>query len=458
MRRWVWIPMVLGLLGASACGEPAANPPKTAADEKVKEAPKVPASQLGHFASPDGFVGFVLDRTGDKPKLKLDKTNDVVELFLEDAKEKGDKIGTWMNGPDGKHWLFLSVNGGLGYIKPEARANVAEYNVGKIMVPMGRDGDAEKLGEATAKGIASPPPEKTPYDLAVEKLAAMSVVKKWPQYKPQDSGNLAKIEEAIKAVDASVLVRVSAKGAESASWQPASPYIDNTQQGLGGRVEGYPSDTPWDKNGKGLAKYGGTLIARVVFGEPSRLRTATLKGWPPALAAGTPGMVWMVDGSTVVFVTLDGGRYHLSLSSSPDKEGLPVDMGAGSPASWPAPVQHALIDVDSIRGFAKGGAVAEKVGKDIEALDDGYWACVNKVWDEGKKEADKIEASQEPIDKKAGKMSSIPKRYEEKAKKDCEGAKKKVEEGLVKFIEDRVKERTSLAEKAKARAAALGLK
>jgi hypothetical protein len=458
MRRWLWIPVALGLFGAAACDEAGTTPPKTAADEKAKDAPKVPGSHLGHYASPDGFVGLVLDRTGDKPKLKIDKTNDVIELFLEDALDRGNKVGTWMNGPDGKHWLFLSVEGGFGYIKPEARGNSSAREVERFATPLSRDGDADKLGEATQKGIATPPPAKTPYDLAEEKLTAMSVVKKWPQMKPEDSGNLAKVEEAIKAADASVLVRVSAKGAEKAAWAPASPYIGNTNQSLGGRVSGYPSDTPWDKNGKGLAKYGGELAARVAYGDPSRLRTQTLKGWPAPLAAGTPGLIWMVDGTTVVFVTLDGGRYHLELSGTPDKDGLPVDMGAGSPASWPAPIQHALVDVDSIRGFAKGGAVAEKVGKDIEAVDDGYWSCVNNVWAEGKKEADKIEASQDPLDKKAGKMSSIPKRYEEKAKKDCEGTKKKVEEALVKFIEDRIKERQAVYEKSKARAASLGLK
>ncbi len=459
MRRLWWIPVVFSLTSLAACEEPATNqPPKSAADAPKTDKAKIPASQLGHYASPDAFIGFVLDRTGDKPKLKMDKTTDVVELFLEDALDKGNKVGHFMNGPDGRHWLFLGENGAFGYFKPEARGNVEVYNMDRLLVPMSRDADADALGAANLKGIASLPPEQTPYDKAHEQLLAISVTKKWAQFKPEDSGNLAKIEELIKVMDASVLVRVTAKGAESARWAPASPYIGNANQSLGGSVEGYPSDEPWEKSAKGLPKYGGTLKDAPLYSRPSRLRTNTLKGWPTPLAAGTPGVLWMLDSSTVVFVTLDGGRYHLSLSGRPETDGLPVEMGGGSPASWPAPIQHALVDVDTVRGFAKGGAIPEKGGKDMEALDDGYWACVNKVWEEGKKEADKVEASQESADKKMGKLSGIPKKYEQKAVKDCEGAKKKLEEGLVAFIEARIKERNAVYEKAKARAATLGLK
>jgi hypothetical protein len=461
MRRFGVLVLLLGLLGSAACEDTATTtPPKTAADDTAKtgDAPKVPASQLGHYASPDGFVGFVFDRTGDKPKMQMDKSNDIVELFLEDARDRGDKVGTWLNGPDGKHWLFLGENGGFAYIKPESRGNVDLRHIDSFAVSMGRDGDAKPLGAPTQKGIATPPPEKTEFDKAGEKLTAMSVVKRWPSFKPEDSGNLAKIEELLKSLDAAALVRISAQGSEKGHWAPASQYYGGAQNSLGGRVEGYPLDDAWDKNAKGIAKHGGALRARIAFGEPSRLRTATLKGWPVKLAVGTPGVVWMVDGTRVVFVSLDGGRYELELSNHPDKEGMPVEMGAGSPASWPAPIQHALIDVESIRGFAKGGAVPDKTGKDIEALDDGWWSCVNKAWDEGRKESDKIEASQDGADKKRGKLSSIPKRYEEKAAKDCEPAKKKLEEGLLGFIEARIKERTALYDKAKARAAALGVK
>jgi hypothetical protein len=416
----------------------------------------IPPTKLGHYASPDGFTGFILDRTGDKPKFQMDKLTDVVELFMEDALDKGSKVGTFLNGPDGRAWLFIGENGSFIFIPEGKRGPLALRDVERVGVQVGRDADAKPLASATKVGVASPPPAKTPWDLASEKLNAITVKKKFSQFKSEDSGNLAKVEEALKLVDASMLVRVTAKGAEGARWSPASPYIGDGQQGLGGEVSGFPSDKPFEKNAKGLAKYGGEIGgAYIEFGSPSRLKTRTLKGWPAPLAAGTPGILWMTDSSTLVFVTFDGGRYHLSLPGNPDTDGMPVEMGAGPAAGWPPPLQHELVNVDTIRGFAKGSAVPAKLGTDIEAVDDGWWSCVNKTWETGKTEIDKIEASSADMNTKFGKATGIRKSQEQKAEKDCAPHKKKLEDALVAFIEARGKERMALYDRVKGRIAGL---
>ncbi|AKT38294.1 hypothetical protein [Chondromyces crocatus] len=462
MRTSCWVPFAFALLGSIGCESTASAPPPQSAHEGAavtkKRDEKIPPFRLGHFSSPDGFVAIVLDRTGELPKVQHDREKDVVELFVEEARDAGEVAGHWLNGPGGQHWFFLGTDGALWFIRPEARANATVRHLRSVATPLSRDAEADPLGAPTQRGSATPPPEKSAYEKAGEQLEALSVRARLPKFLPEESGNLAKIEEALGAIDASMLVRVSAKGAAAARWAPASEYIGNVQQGLGGRIDGYASDDPWDKAGKGLAKHGGQLRARVAFGEPSRLRTHLLTGWPPPLAEGTPGVVWMVSGGTVVFVSLDGGRYVISIPNDVAEQGLPVIPGAGALAQWPAPVQHALVDVDSIRGFAKGNAVPAQVGKDIEALDDAWFQCVNKAWGEGRKEGEKIEASPESYDRKRGKLSAIPKKYETKAQKDCAETKQKLEEGLVAFIEARTKARLSLHEKAKARAAALGVK
>jgi len=362
-----------------------------------------------------------------------------------------------MNGPDGKHWLFLGKGGDLGYIKPEARARASLDNLRGIAVSISQDAKADPLGAPTQKGVATPPPEKTLYDLARERLVAIAVLTKWKQFKPEDSGNLAKVGEAIQQADASMFVRVTAKGAEHAAWAPASEYIGGVHQGLGGRVGGYPADEPWDKaKGAGIQKYGGILKGHPQYASPSRLRLHTMKGWPQPLAANTPGIVWMLDSSTIVFVSLDGGRYELSLPNDIEKDGAPIEGGLGPQSSWPPPLQHSLVDVDSVRGFAKGNAVPQKVGADIEALDDAWFDCVNRAWSEGKKEHDAVAATQGSADQKAGKLSGIPKKYEAKAIKDCAPDIKKLEQGLLQFIEARDKERSALYDKAKARAVSVG--
>lgn len=422
------------------------------------EATDVPTSKLGHYATADGFIGFTLDRTGEVPKFQLDNTSAVVALFIEDALDRGNQVGHFLNGPDGRAWLFISTAGDFFFISAEKRGELAAGDVKQVGVRVTRDGGATPLEAATQKGIATLLPLKTTFDLASEKLGELSVITKFPQFKKEDSGNLAKLEELLPLLDASLIVRVSAKGAESARWSPASPYIGDALHGLGGDVGGYTSETAWDKNAKGLAGHGGLLDVDVRYGSPSRLRLQRQKGWPTPLAAGTPGVIWMTDSTTIVFVSLDGGRYHLALTAAPDKDGLPVDFNAGSPSSWPAPLQHTLLDVNAVRGFAKGGAVSAKVGGDIEALDDAWWACVDKVWEAGRKDEDAIQAGPGGADAKQGKLSAVPKRYEEKAKKDCAPTKKKLEEGLLAFIEQRSKERAALYEKAKARVATLGVK
>jgi hypothetical protein len=454
--RFSVLKLTLTLATGVACSSstPSTNNTPTKGDAASDEA--IPPTKLGHYASPDGFTAFTLDRTGDKPKLQMDKSTDVVELFLEDALDKGTKVGTFLNGPDGRAWLFIGEGGDFIFIPDGKRGELAARDVDRIGVRVSRDADAKPLGAATKVGVASPPTAKTPWDIASEKLTAITVRKKFSQFKPEDSGNLAKVEEALKLVDASMLVRVTAKGAESARWSPASPYIGDVQQGLGGEVGGFPSDKPFEKNGKGLAKFGGEIGgAYIEFGSPSRLKTRTLKGWPPPLAAGTPGVLWMTDSSTLVFVTFDGGRYHLSLPSNPDSEGMPVEMGAGPASGWPAPLQHELVNVDTIRGFAKGSAVPAKTGTDIEAVDDGWWSCVNKTWENGKKEIDKIEATSADMNTKFGKATGVRKTHEQKAEKDCASHKKKLEDALVAFIEARSKERTALYDRVKGRLGSL---
>jgi hypothetical protein len=128
-----------------------------------------------------------------------------------------------------------------------------------------------------------------------------------------------------------------------------------------------------------------------------------------------------------------------------------VERGAGPQASWPAPLQHALIDVDGIRALAKGNAVAAQVGKDIEAADDGWFNCFNDVWKKTKPELEKVEASAASANDKWGRLGGIRKSAELSAPKTCEPKKKELDAALSKFIEARNAERLAVFEKAKAR-------
>jgi hypothetical protein len=425
--------------GSSTPPPAAANAPTTTSSPDSKDGVVRPITQgqlkVAHYASGDGTVGLVLDRTGAHPKVRMDGTKDVIELTMVEDRHFGERRGWLLKSPDGKNWLYLTTEGSLSYFT--ARDELA----------LNSDKAAEALPAPTVAGQYVAP--KSGHDATIERLTPLTVMKRLSQYKPQDSGNLAKVGEALLAAPPEIFVHLTDAGAKEAHWAPASAHIDNVTQGLGGRVGyGHAEDT-WDKSKAGLAGYGGKLVPmNMEYGSPNRLRMSKLQGWPAPLAANTPGVLWEIQDSTAVFVAVDGGRYEISISS----EGGPlVEPGAGPSASWPAPLQHALIDVDSVRGLAKGGAIAEATGKEAEKADDAWWSCVNDQWKATKPELDKIEASSMSANDKWGRLVGARKSAEMKAPAKCAPEQKKLEAWLVTFIQARSKERQAIFDKTKAR-------
>ena len=439
--------LVAGVLMSVACGGQSPAPvtaakPDAKADAKNDKAEKsdgvvrpITSGQLqvAHYATADGVLGLVLDRTSARPKVRIDGEKDITELTMEEDRFGGERRGWYLKSPDGTNVLYLGARGNLKIFR------------GRDDLALNSDKPAEPLPAATIAGEYKRP--KSAYDLEVEALTPLGLMKRSPAFKPEDSGNLAKVAEALAAATPDMLVHVTEIGSKRASWMPASRRIGNVTQGLGGTVSHGPSDEKWDKQKPGIAKFGGILIPmRSEFNSPNRLYLYAMQGFPAPLAVGTPGILWDVDGGTVVFVAFDGGRYEMSVS-----DGKVVEPGIGPQASWPAPLQHALIDVGNIRALAKGTAVAAQVGTDIEAADDAWFTCVNEQWKKAKSELDKAEASPASANDKWGKLGGIRKSAELAAPKTCEPKKKALDAALTKFIEARNVERLAVLEKAKAK-------
>jgi hypothetical protein len=432
-----------GVLFSVACGaaspapvtaaKPDAKPEKTEKSDGVVRPITDGQLQVAHYATRDGVLGLVLDRTGARPKVRIDGERDITELTMEEDRFAGERRGWYLKAPDGRNVLYLGAHGNLKIFR------------GRDDLALNSDKPADPLPAATIAGEYKRP--KSAYDLEVEALTPLGLMKRNPSFKHEDSGNLAKVTEALAAATPDMLVHVTDIGSKKASWTPASRHIGDTIQGLGGTVSHGPSDEKWDKSKGGIAKFGGVLLPmRSEYNSPNRLHLHAREGFPAQLAVGTPGIVWDVDGGTVVFVAFDGGRYEMSVG-----EGKVVEPGIGPQASWPAPLQHALVDVDTIRALAKGNAVPAQLGKDIEAADDAWWSCFNEVWKKTKTELDKVEASSAPANDKWGKLGGIRKTAELNAPKTCEPKKKDLDAALTKFIEARNVERLAVFEKAKAR-------
>ena len=441
--------IVAGVLLSVACGgqSPAPATPATPAspakpdakNDKTEKSDGVvrPITdgqlQVAHYATRDGVLGLVLDRTGARPKVRIDGEKDITELTMEEDRFAGERRGWYLKSPDGKNVLYLGAHGNLKIFR------------GRDDLALNSDKPAEPLPAATIAGEYKRP--KSAYDLELEALTPLGLMKHSASFKHEDSGNLAKVAEAFAVATPDMLVHITDVGSKKASWVPASKHIGNVIQGLGGTVSHGPSDEKWDKTRPGIAKFGGILLPmHSEYNSPNRLHLHALQGFPPALAVGTPGIVWDVDGGTVVFVAFDGGRYEMSVG-----EGKVVEPGIGPQASWPAPLQHALIDVDNIRALAKGNAVPAQVGTDIEAADDAWWSCMNDQWKKAKTDLDKVEASQVPANDKWGKLGGIRKSAELAAPKTCEPKKKALDAALTKLIEARNVERLGVFEKAKAK-------
>ncbi len=396
--------------------------------------------QVAHFMSMDGTVGFVLDRSSSPAKLRFDGERDVIELTLEEDLQAGERRGIYYKRPDGRNAIYISSqDGSIKVFTPTTGLRVHS------------DRKAAPLPKPTVRGQYKAP--KSMYEMAVEEFTPRSVMAKFPRFRPEDSGNLFEIAKAFKLIDASMLVRINGTGSTNAQWAPASQRIGDVTQGLGGSLNLWPlRDRNWNRNEPGLARYGAILVDdRPEFGRPSRLRLVSLQGWPAALAPDTPGIIWGVVDGALIFITLDGGRYQISLSGTDENSGYPVTLGLAAEACWPPPLQHSLVDVEGIRALAKGEAIPDKVGEEIEALDDGWFNCVNGVWKETQAELDKLEAQAGDPNEKNGRLAGMKNAASHKALRQCEGEKGKLEKGLVAFIEARNAERMALYEKVRIR-------
>lgn len=400
-----------------------------------------PALKLGHYSTPDGLKGLALDRTGATPKARLDDSKEVVALFSEEILDRGDLVGTWLNGPDGKHWLRLDRSGEVHWL-------------GRGDDVLVRDADAKPLGAATQQGIATPPEPETPREVYTKKLEAISVMKKVAGMKSEDASNLAKVKEAFAAADASMFVRTADDETQrkAFSYAPGPDIYGGAEHGSP-LFYAYPVDDPWKKDGAGLQRFGGLVKGFSEYeSQGNHLKQFELDGFHAPIAAKTPGVVWEVRSeTTAIFVTLDGGRYHVSI----DNDATPIVTGLAPEAEWPAPLQRSLVRLETLQALAEAGSIPKKTAEEVAALDAEWNKSTQAVWAKAKPEVDEVVTSESSYSAKDGRINQIALAYEAKIEKECGGIRKKYEQALVSFIEARDKDRLALYETAKARVKAV---
>jgi hypothetical protein len=132
------------VLFVSACAAREGSPTATTAAGTAKAddaGDRTPALRLGHYSTGDGLHGLVIDRSGERPKIRIDGESAIIELTA----RPGDTSNTQkLVDPTGMARLVIDQHGGVVWL-----------DHGKDVF---RDGDAPALGIATLAG--EPPPPK----------------------------------------------------------------------------------------------------------------------------------------------------------------------------------------------------------------------------------------------------------------------------------------------------------
>jgi len=438
MRRIGW--MVASLAVVVGCGGGAAPKPATSA-EAAKPAAKEKAVEewkLGKYSTADGMTSMVIDRTkGPKARLQIAGSKDVVELTPEEMRHRTELAGYLFRAPDGTKTLFVGVSGEMLYLK------------GKDELPLRRDGDAAPLGEPTVKGDPPKPVETKSYaEETAEKLGAIAVVTKNPKLQPKDVVDLKAVAEAFANADASMFVHFVATSSPKAHYAPSSNTTYTTSHAQG-------------ELAKGLAKYGGELMTLIDV-EPDR-KGITLKHWglqigvphAPALADGTPGLVWNVEGtSSIVFVTVDGAPYKVDIWKDQSTVAPGVEA---SLAKWPAPLATSILGPGELGHLAEANQFDKTQLAAIDKVQETWRTCVQTSFKKLEKDVEALARENVMWHAKGPRYKEMREKWEAKTLKECEGSKPKMEALLTTAIEARNKERLAVLEKAKARATALSL-
>lgn len=383
--------------------------------------------KLGHFASADGMHGFVLDRTGPKAKLQIDGEKDIIELTLEEDREHGELRGYKLVGPDNKRRVYITRNGGLIYFKGGDEHRVTF------------DKEAAPLGKPTIAG--APVKEVPAYEKRAAELRPLTVRVKFSQFTTLDSSNLAKIAEAYGMADAAMFVHYVKPDKDG--WVARMVVADDSARSTSYGAGDFATDEDEDKRHGKLAKHGGVIRG---YSSPERAQgnhiiVRRAETGSDQLTDKMPGLIWEIDGSRAIFVAFDGGRYSVDLAQQP----VLIGRGAGPESGWPKPATDTFADIETVSALANAKAVPAKTFEDLEKIDVEWNNCVVKGW----------KGAQAKID--TGKLSVGQVKAEiKKLHKGCNKHLDQFEATLVKFIDDRTKERTALFATAAARAKSTG--
>lgn len=381
------------------------------------------ALRLGHYSTGNGLAGLTLDRSGERPKMQIDGEADVIELTPRPGWKRGV---TYLKDPKGDIRLELDDHGGVmlvGTGQPQA---------------LYFDGVVGRLGKATVTGEA-PPEEVSAADQHREALSRISVVQSLSGFRSEDAGNLDKVREALSKAEPSMLVHVG-RTVERDVFRPSPRKLGNTDYGGAGGY--WPADVEWNPEGKGLLAHGGVPMGRHDRDGGNWIRIHRPEGYPAPLRAGTPGVVWDVDSTTIWFVAFDGGRYRLEWEE--------VAMGLPR-GEWAPALQHTLLKDDDVDFLARTGALPKTEHDKIAAINKAFNQCTKDGWKGFDEQLDGLAKKNLTWSTRNQRAAVMEKKRVEKVEKTCRKHVDAMDDALVSLIDMRNAERAKIFAAAKKR-------
>lgn len=274
---------------------------------------------------------------------------------------------------------------------------------------------------APSAPVPPPPPAPSAAEVLAAQLTAKSVQAKLPDLAKRQTDltpsphavPLALVAEAIERAEVDMFVRYVAGAGQ------ASPILEYELTDAGH----FPTYPEGDVSTGLLKKYGGTTYLGYVSGGPGYVLSYSVD--PRPLRDRSPGLIWSVEVDegevSVFFVSLDGECYWLDGSS--------VDPVVGSPDRWPEPVSSPAF-----------GRMAFTVGRraqtrSLEAVDEALARCAEGA--RKRMSAEQIQAEPE-----------LEARW---VRRNCQRQIAAWERTFAALIEDDVRARSALVDRAKER-------
>jgi hypothetical protein len=103
------------------------------------------------------MYGFVLDRTGAKPKIRMDGQNDIIALNVREDRSAGELRGYYFDHPNGQAVVYLTKSGELRYLHGNDELKVSRDKAAEALGTPDVAGEPKLIGVSLRRTVGASP-------------------------------------------------------------------------------------------------------------------------------------------------------------------------------------------------------------------------------------------------------------------------------------------------------------